>query len=321
MPSDSPDYIRWLRSRIGSRKTLLAYATALIRDAEGRLLFQQRTDFPWWGLPGGMVEIGETFRDCVVREAAEETGLQVRPQRLVGVYASPAWDFQYPNGDYVQQFTVAIECSIVGGELQADGQETTISQFFPLDKPPEYCPSWYTAMVHTLRTEDLPYFDPPISTSEEQSYLWPLRRAVGPERIILMSAGAVIQDVNGRVLLGLRSDSHTWGLPAGLMELGETPAGTIVREAYEELQLRIQPTQLIGVFTGPAMYHTYADGNQVQLAAALFRAEIEAGVPIPDGGETLAAEWFDPTDLPVMPPRHHRMLQTALARPEGGQFE
>ena len=105
------------------------------------------------------------------------------------------------------------------------------------------------------------------------------------------------------------------------MELGETPAGTIVREAYEELQLRIRPTQLVGVFTGPTMFHTYADGNQVQLAATLFRADIVEGTPIPDGTETLVADWFHLTALPPMPPRHHWLLQVALARPEGGRFE
>ncbi len=313
------DYIGWLRGHIGPRKTILAYATALIRDADGRLLFQRRTDFDWWGLPGGIVELGETFRGCVVREAREETGLHVEPQRLIGVYASPEWDFQYPTGDEVQQFTVAIECHVVGGQLRADGQESTLGQFFSLDDLPTSCPPWYTAMIRDLKNKSLPYFDPPIITSATDSFLWPLREAVGAGRIILMSAGAVIQDTQRRVLLGLRSDTHTWGLPAGLMELGETPAGTIVREAYEELRLRIRPTQLVGVFTGPAMFHTYPDGNQVQLAATLFRAEIVEGTPIPDGTETLAADWFDLTALPPMPPRHHWMLQVALAHPEGGQ--
>ncbi|NOT54553.1 MAG: NUDIX domain-containing protein [Deltaproteobacteria bacterium] len=316
-----PDYIRWLRGRIGPRKTILAYATALIRDADGRLLFQRRTDFDWWGLPGGIVELGETFRDCAVREAEEETGLHVEPQRLIGVYASPEWDFQYPTGDEVQQFTVAIECRVIGGQLQADGHESTLSQFFPLNDPPTPCPPWYTAMIRDLKNKSHPYFDPPIITSATDSFLWPLREAVGAGRIILMSAGAVIQDTQGRVLLGLRSDTHTWGLPAGLMELGETPAGTLVREAYEELQLRIRPTQLVGVFTGPRMFHTYPDGNQVQLAATLFRAEIVEGTPIPDGTETLAADWFDLATLPPMPPRHHWMLQVALVHPEGGRFE
>lgn len=316
-----PDYIRWLRSRIGSRKTLLAYATALIRDADGRLLFQRRTDFDWWGLPGGIVELGETFRDCAVREAEEETGLHVEPHRLIGVYASPEWDFQYPTGDEVQQFTVAIECHVVGGQLRPDGRESTLGQFFSFEDLPASCPSWYAAMIRDLKNNSVPYFDAPIITASEDSFLWPLREAVGAGRIILMSAGAVVQDTQERVLLGLRSDTHTWGLPAGLMELGETPAGTIVREAYEELRLRIRPTQLVSVFTGPAMFHTYPDGNQVQLAATLFRAEIVEGTPIPDGTETLAADWFDLTMLPPMPPRHHWMLQVALAHPKGGRVE
>jgi len=315
------NYIRWLRSRIGSRKTILAYATALIRDADGRLLFQRRTDFDWWGLPGGIVELGETFRDCAVREAVEETGLQVAPHRLIGVYASPEWDFQYPTGDDLQQFTVAIECRVVGGHPQPDGHESTVSQFFSLDDMPTSCPPWYTAMIRDLKNNSVPYFDKPIIAPLKDSFLWPLREAVGSGRIILMSAAAIIQDEQGRVLLGLRSDTQNWGLPAGLMELGETPAGTIVREAYEELQLRIRSTQLVGVFTGPAMFHTYADGNQVQLAATLFRADIVAGTPIPDGTETLAADWFDPTALPTMPSRHHWLLQVALAHPKGGRFE
>ncbi len=141
------DYITWLRSRIGSRKTLLAYTSALIRDDQGRVLFQQRADFKtMWGLPGGILELGESFTECVQREALEETGYHVEPTRLIGLYSSPEFDVRYPNGDEAQQFTVALECRIVGGRAQIDEAEVVQQCFCDLDEAPPL-PAWYAAMV------------------------------------------------------------------------------------------------------------------------------------------------------------------------------
>ena len=80
-------YLEWLRAYVGHHLIPLVYATALIRDEAGRLLFQRRADFgeTWWGLPGGLLEPGETPAACVRREALEETGLRVEPIRLTGV--------------------------------------------------------------------------------------------------------------------------------------------------------------------------------------------------------------------------------------------
>ena len=317
------DYIQWLRGRIGSRKTLLAYATALIRDEGGRLLFQRRTDFgdAWWGLPGGVLELGETFGQCMIREAFEETGWQVQQIRLIGLYASPDWDVRYPNGDEVQQFTVALESRIVGGQARLDEHEVTEQRFFALNDLPEPIPPWYTAMVRDLKYPiDGAYFDPPVSGDSSDSYMQFLRKSVGTDPLLIMGAGAIIFDERGRVLLGLRGDNHLWGIPAGQMELGETPAGTVVRETYEEVGLHIRPTQLIGVHTGPDAFQVYPDGNQAQIVSARFRAEVIGGQLKADGDETLDVGWFELEQLPPLVPRHRHALQVALDHPEGGQF-
>lgn len=39
-----------------------------------------------WSIPGGLLELGETLRQAVVREAMEETGLAIEPGDLLGVY-------------------------------------------------------------------------------------------------------------------------------------------------------------------------------------------------------------------------------------------
>jgi len=323
-PATMSNYIQWLRDRIGHRKTLLVYTTALIRDDAGRVLFQRRSDFreAWWGLPGGVLEIGESFTDCVKREAYEETGYHVEPIQLIGLYCSPEWDVRYPNGDEVQQYTVALECRIVGGRSRPDGHETISHHFFALDDLPDHIPPWYAAMVRDLKCRtNGAYFDQPVVSDPNNSYMAKLRELVGADRLIIAGAGAIIRDDRGRVLLGLRGDNHLWGLPAGQMELGESPAGTVIRETYEEVGLHVRPTQLVGVFTGPDAFHTYTDGNQVQIARTIFRADMIGGELNPDNYETLDAQWFDLEHLPPMVERHQRALYIASEHPDGGQFQ
>lgn len=316
------DYIAWLRAHIGHRKTLLAYATALMRDDRGRVLFQQRADFKddWWGLPGGLLEIGESFTDCVKREVFEETGYHVEPVRMIGLYASPDFDVCYPNGDEVQQFTLALECRVAGGRGRIAVSEIIQQRFCDLNDAPDRLPPWYAAMLRDLQMRTDPYYDPPIIGDSSRSFVMDLRQFVGTAPLILMGASALIFDDRQRVLLGLRGDNRLWGMPAGQMELGETPAGTVVRETYEELGLQIRVTKLLGVFTGSNAFHTYPDGNQVQVAGARFLAEVIGGELKPDGEETLDAQWFALDHLPAMVPRHRFALEEALRYPEGGRF-
>ena len=59
---------------------------AVITDDHGRALIIQRRDNQHWEPPGGVLELGETIEDGLRREALEETGLEVEPVALTGVY-------------------------------------------------------------------------------------------------------------------------------------------------------------------------------------------------------------------------------------------
>jgi ADP-ribose pyrophosphatase YjhB (NUDIX family) len=65
---------------------------AVVHDAAGRLLLVRRGHAPstgLWSVPGGRLEPGESEAQAVVRETAEETGLRVRPDRVLGVVRIP----------------------------------------------------------------------------------------------------------------------------------------------------------------------------------------------------------------------------------------
>lgn len=73
----------------------------VIPDEGGRVLLIQRASDPYggsWALPGGFVDVGETVEEAAVREAKEETGLDVEILRMVGVYSEPERD---PRGHNV----------------------------------------------------------------------------------------------------------------------------------------------------------------------------------------------------------------------------
>ena len=91
--------------------------SAVIFNAEHRILFMQRPRGGWWSLPGGRMDIGESAQDCCVRETREETGLKTRIVRLVSVNTNPASVVAYPDGNVHQSFVLCFEAEIVGGTL------------------------------------------------------------------------------------------------------------------------------------------------------------------------------------------------------------
>ncbi|MDE2089928.1 MAG: NUDIX hydrolase [Gammaproteobacteria bacterium] len=75
-------------------------------DRPGRpvVLIERRNPPPGWALPGGFVDPGETLEQAAMREAREETGLDVHLKALLGCYSDPARD---PRGHTVSAVYVA----------------------------------------------------------------------------------------------------------------------------------------------------------------------------------------------------------------------
>ncbi len=63
---------------------------AVVTDDEGRVLVIQRRDNGKWQIPGGILELDESPQAGARREVLEETGVQIDPYRLTGVYKNNA---------------------------------------------------------------------------------------------------------------------------------------------------------------------------------------------------------------------------------------
>lgn len=110
----------------------------IILNEEQEVLLQKRSDVGLWGIPSGHVEPGETVTNAAVREVLEETGLDIRIKRLVGIYSEPESQvFNYPDGRNVHFITSCFEAEVIGGELDCTCPETLDIRYFSSTDLPE----------------------------------------------------------------------------------------------------------------------------------------------------------------------------------------
>lgn len=113
----------------GPRTPRLSVDVIIELDQRGVVLIRRRNPPYGWALPGGFVDYGETLEEAAVREAREETSLQVRLVRQFHAYSAPDRD---PRGHTVSVVFIAS----ASGEPRAadDAREVGV---FPLQQLPQ----------------------------------------------------------------------------------------------------------------------------------------------------------------------------------------
>ncbi|WP_405501182.1 NUDIX domain-containing protein [Streptomyces niveus] len=107
--------------------------TAVVCDDTGRLLLIHKTDNDLWALPGGGHDIGESVGDTVVREVAEETGIAVQVDSIVGIYTNPHHVIAYDDGEVRQQFSICFRAHPTGGALRTSSESKEVRWINPAD--------------------------------------------------------------------------------------------------------------------------------------------------------------------------------------------
>ncbi len=129
-------YIQELRGLVGHRPLIMPGANVIVIDKNNRLLLQLRSDNKCWGLPGGSMEPGETFKEVAERELYEETNLVAKNLTLFNVYSGEEFYYKYPHGDEVYNVVTTFICTEYEGEIKKDENEVLDLGFFHYDELP-----------------------------------------------------------------------------------------------------------------------------------------------------------------------------------------
>ncbi|MGN1420177.1 MAG: NUDIX hydrolase [Eubacterium sp.] len=145
------------------------------------------------------------------------------------------------------------------------------------------------------------------------SYIKEIRKFIGHAPIL--SAGATVVVIkDNKILLNLRSDTNTWGIPGGAIELGETLEETASRELKEETNLKADSFTLLEVFSGKDFYFKYPNGDELYSVVTLYLANgVKGDLKITDG-ESFELKYFGKNELPNLESRAKIILEWLIKK-------
>jgi 8-oxo-dGTP pyrophosphatase MutT (NUDIX family) len=129
------------------------------------------------------------------------------------------------------------------------------------------------------------------------SYFENIRKLVGNEPILLVRPSLLLFNEDQELLM-VKHQEGIWGVPGGMMDLGESPQECLNREVFEELSIYLGPLQLIEVYAGKGLYNELPNGDKFHTLAIVYVARSYTGQIKPDPAEIHDIGFFDPLALP-----------------------
>ncbi len=135
------------------------------------------------------------------------------------------------------------------------------------------------------------------------SYISNLRKHIGHEPLINIGATVIVMNDKKEILLNLRSDTNTWGIIGGGIELGESLEETAARELLEEAGLKAESFELIDLLSGKDLYFKYPNGDETYTVIALYKAVNISGKLKINDDESYKLQYFSLDLLPKLESR------------------
>lgn len=124
-------YSKSIRNLIGHFPMVTPVATVVALNKKGQILLERRSDNGKWTIPSGIIEPGESAKDCAARELYEETGLMVDQGDLHLFDEFSGKQHVYPHGDVIWSVKLIYIVKRFWGDPKPNFESTELAWFHP----------------------------------------------------------------------------------------------------------------------------------------------------------------------------------------------
>lgn len=133
-------------------------------------------------------------------------------------------------------------------------------------------------------------------------YIMDLRKLVGHRTLIQCAGSIIIENDQGQILLGKRTDNLMWGYAGGSIEIDESVEDCAKRELLEETGLIADELEFFMVNSGPETHYIYPNGDEVSNVEIIYLCRKYHGKLSPQEEELSELRFFNIDDLPEISP-------------------
>lgn len=147
---------QWPQQLLPSATVIIVENIENYQMHQWKMLIHQRADNGFWGFVGGRQEIGESIQECAVREAKEETGLDVELEYLTSIDSHPEYGsiVCYPDGNAIQYTNMTFVARAISGVLRCSEESTGLQWCVPDNLCHPFLPShaWRLQQARSMNT-------------------------------------------------------------------------------------------------------------------------------------------------------------------------
>ena len=138
-----------------------------------------------------------------------------------------------------------------------------------------------------------------------KEYVASMRKVIGKAPLLLCGASVILINDKNEILLQKRRDNGCWGFHGGAVEINEIVEEAAARELFEETGLIANKLELFKVFSGPELYYTYPNGDEVSIIDIVYICRDYSGNLIADLKEVDELVFFPLDNIPedISPPQ------------------